>query len=112
MAPALRTPGPLQGIGGRTRVRTLDPPITPSPRLLLPCGVRRCCQFSHAKRQRSPDPLKRADALAAGVRHGAVALDIADDLPVIVAVIFDDSQVDLQAARDADYIYADLSNHC
>jgi hypothetical protein len=56
--------------------------------------------------------LKRADALAAGVRHGAVALDIADDLPVIVAVIFDDSQVDLQAARDADYIYADLSNHC
>ena len=31
------------------------------------------------------------------VRHGPVALDIADDLPVIIAVIFGDSQADLQA---------------
>ena len=36
-----------------------------------------------------------ANALAAGVRHGAVALDVPDDLPVIVAVTFDDSQADL-----------------
>lgn len=30
--------------------------------------------------------------------HASVRLDIPDDLPVIVAIIFDDSQADLQAA--------------
>ena len=35
--------------------------------------------------------IKRADALAASIRHGPVALDLADDMSVIVA--------DLQAAR-------------
>ncbi len=43
--------------------------------------------------------LDSRDRLAAGVRHGPVALDIADDLPVIVAVTFGDGQADLQAVR-------------
>jgi hypothetical protein len=43
--------------------------------------------------------------LVAGIHHGAVALDIADDLPVIDAVNFGDGQVDFQAPPMARIIY-------
>ena len=42
------------------------------------------------------------DLLPVRVRHGAVALDIADDLPVIVAVTFGEGQADLQTAGVVD----------